>query len=117
MKSSAVLVRGRGKRSEYFDAQLRSGPVLLQVNIFSTQRNKIQYHFFLLKKSDLCFGRQESWSCLAQHLVLALFASLLPDCSTNVHGARKWSQCNTTQWIRAHPEQYLVPAVAVQVVI
>jgi hypothetical protein len=48
--SSAALFGGRERRGLYFDAQVRSGLMLLQANIFSTQRNKIQYHLLCAKE-------------------------------------------------------------------
>ena len=47
---SAALFGVRERRGLNFDAQVRSGLMLLWVSIFSTQRNKIQYHLFCAKE-------------------------------------------------------------------
>jgi hypothetical protein len=89
MQSSASFFEGRGGRSDYFFAQVKSENSSPQANIPSIQRNEIQEHRFCAKQAvSLLWEVRKLLMLLITSGVGSAFASMCPDCSTSVYGAR-----------------------------
>jgi hypothetical protein len=56
--------------------------------MLSILRNEIQEHRFCAKEAVSLLWEVRKLLMLLINLVLTLFASMCPDCSTSVHGAR-----------------------------